>query len=72
MERHPGQQEISKDEFVRRFVAEMLRVAGSTFDDGSSIEEYAKETAPTYWEDESQREDGPEECARSDMSYWGE
>lgn len=60
------------DEFVQRFKARMLSVAGTKFDDGESIADYADETAPTYWEEKGQREDGPEECADSDMSYWGE
>ena len=63
---------MERDEFVARFKAEMLRCAGETFDDGSSIAEYADETGPTYWDDPAQRAEGPEECARADMSYWGE
>lgn len=63
--------EVSKDEFIERFVKHMTdRV--ERFDDGASVEEYARETAPTYWDEPDQRADGPEECARSDMSYWGE
>lgn len=68
----PLKDQISKDEFVQRFVACMLKHAGPNFDDGESVEVYARETAVTYWDDESQREDGPEECASADMSYWGE
>ena len=60
-----------RTQWIERFVARMLK-AGPTFDDGTSIEEYAREVAPTYWEDGLYREDGPEECAESDMSYWGE
>ena len=64
--------EIGQAEFVERFVAHMLKVGGQKFDDGTSIEEYARMTGPTYWEDEEQRSWGPEECADADMSYWGE
>jgi hypothetical protein len=63
---------ITKEEFVKRFVAHMLAVAGPQFDDGESIEDYALETAPTYWAEDYQRAEGPEACADADMSYWGE
>ena len=65
---------MSKEEFVERFVKRMLECVGSrkTFSDGSSIETYAKETAPTYY-DEQYAEDPnetPEDCAETDISYW--
>lgn len=64
---------LTKEEFCARFVARMTKTAPfSAFDDGTSVEDYAKETAPSYWEDEWQRAEGPEECADADMSYWGE
>lgn len=63
---------IEKEEFCRRFTARMIARMGKTFDDGDSIEEYADQAAPTYWEDVSTREEGPEDCADSDISYWGE
>lgn len=63
--------EIGKEEFVRRFKAQMLKAA-TRFDDGSSVAEYADMTAPTYWDDPDQRAEGPEECADADVSYWGE
>jgi hypothetical protein len=61
---------ISRDEFIERFVKRMIEVAGATFADGSSIEEYARDTAGTYFDDPSYREEGPEACAESDMEYW--
>lgn len=64
--------EITEQEFCARFKARMLAVAGETFDDGESISEYADETAPTYYETDWQRAEGPEACADADMSYWGE
>lgn len=64
--------EITKEEFIRRFVDCMVRRAGDTFDDGSSIREYAEQAAPAYWDDPDQRAEGPEDCAESDISYWGE
>ena len=63
--------EITKEEFCARFKARMLEVTDK-FDDGSSVAEYADETAPTYWDDPDQRAEGPEECADADMSCWGE
>lgn len=63
---------LKAEAFCSRFKARMLAVAGKTFDDGSSIAEYADEVAPTYFEQPWQREDGPEACADADMSYWGE
>lgn len=69
----PPEPELDEAEFCRRFVGYMVSTAGfSHFDDGASVEEYARETAPTYFADPDQRSDGPEECAASDMSYWGE
>jgi hypothetical protein len=69
----PGAGEaMTKEEFLARFKARMLAAAGEKFDDGSSIAEYAGDIAATYWDDEEQRAEGPEECANSDMSYWGD
>ncbi|MGP3726101.1 hypothetical protein [Cereibacter sphaeroides] len=64
--------DMTKEQFIEAFVARCVSVAGPTFDDGSSIADYAREVAPSYWADDHQREDGPEACADADMSYWGE
>lgn len=69
--------EIPQDEFCARFKAHMVARMGTKFDDtedgpGGSIEAYADEVAKEYWTDPEQRQDGPEECADSDISYWGE
>ncbi len=65
--------EMTQGEFIARFVAYIVKMAWfSHFDDGVSVEDYAKEVAVLYWDEPHQREDGPEECARADMSYWGE
>lgn len=53
-------------EFCARFIAEMVRLGGSDSAD------HAAETAPTYWEEDWRRAEGPEECARTDISYWEE
>ena len=64
---------MNKEEFCARFVAEMKRAAGfEAFTDGTTVEDYAKATAPSYYDEPDQRADGPEECARADVSYWGE
>lgn len=63
--------EITREQFCERFKARMIARTGETFDDGSSIAEYAAEAAPSYWEDDGWlRDQGPEECADADMSYW--
>lgn len=64
--------ELERENFCARFRAWMLDRAGATFDDGSSIADYADDTGPTYWDDASMRDEGPEACAEADMSYWGE
>ena len=75
--------EISKEEFCARFIAELVRIVGPIFnnldEDGRPIEggerltaDYAAEVAPTYWDGADQRDEGPEECARTDFSYWEE
>ena len=63
---------LTKEEFCARFKARMIERAGETFEDGTSIAEYADTTGPTYWDDPHEREDGPEDCADADMSYWSE
>ncbi|KMS64088.1 hypothetical protein V475_20165 [Sphingobium baderi LL03] len=64
---------MTKDEFCARFKARMIARAGETFDDGESIADYADDTAPSYWEENGWlRDQGPEDCADADMSYWGE
>lgn len=64
---------ISRDEFIRRFKQRMIDAAGPTFDDGTSIADYAeKEAGPSYYADIESRRLGPEESADADMSYWGE
>ena len=64
--------DITREEFCARFKAEMLRIAGPTFDDGESIAAYADDIGPTYWDQSDQRAEGPEECAQTDISYWEE
>ncbi len=64
--------ELSKEEFIARFKARMIAVAGEKLDDGTIVAEYADEVAPTYYDEPWQCLEGPEECADADMSYWGE
>lgn len=64
---------MTQDEFVRRFTTEAIRIAGfEVFDDGMPVSEYCAEVASSYYSDPLLREDGPEACAESDVSYWGE
>ena len=64
---------MTETEFTKRFTARCLEMSGLThFDDGMSVEEYCSEVAKSYYQDPQYREDGPELCADSDMSYWGE
>ena len=64
--------DITHSEFIKRFVAHMVAEVGEKFKDGASVAEYATATAEIYWDDESQRADGPEECADSDLYYGAE
>lgn len=78
-----GADELTKEEFIARFKAELIRIVGPTYvqsecNDSFSTEtfestaDYADETAPTYWDEPDHRADGPEECACIDFSYWGD
>ena len=71
--------DLTLEQFTRRFVARMLLRCGDRthFEadedgPGESIAGYAEQTAPTYFEEDWTRRDGPEACADYDMSYWGE
>ena len=61
---------ITENEFLLRFVSHMVATAGQTFSDGGSIEDYAREVAPLYWQDTTGRLDGPEACAEADIDCW--
>lgn len=64
---------LTEFEFIDRFAAHCIKTCGFThFDDGTSVDQYAREVAASYWSDPLYREDGPEACAESDMDYWGE
>lgn len=64
---------MNKEEFCARFVTHMLAMAPfAEFSDGDTVEKYARETAPLYFDNSDQRADGPEECAEADISCWGE
>lgn len=60
---------ITREEFLARFKAELLRHA-ATFNEGGSVDDYADEIGPTYWDDLEQRADGPEACAQADLDCW--
>jgi hypothetical protein len=64
---------LDANTFADRFTAEVIRLAGRrTFDDGESIETYARETALSYFEDQYRDGMSPEECAEADVGYWGD
>ena len=63
---------LPREEFRARFKARMLEVAGETFDDGESIAAYADEVSDSYFEDQHMLDESPEDCAESDISYWGD
>jgi hypothetical protein len=64
---------ITEHEFCVRFVTHMVKRAPfEKFEDGTSVDEYARRTAPLYWGEPDYRDAGPEESAEADMSYWGE
>jgi hypothetical protein len=61
---------MTRDEFCARFKARMLARVGPTDAEGADVAEYADMTAPSYWDDPDQREDGPEACADADLDCW--
>jgi hypothetical protein len=61
---------LTKEEFCERFAAHMLKKVGPKDASGGDVAAYAKETAPSYWEDQHQDGLSPEECAETDLSYW--
>jgi hypothetical protein len=80
-ERKAREIDMTKEEFCARFKAVILLVAATLppvpDEEGhittlNDVADYADLTAPTYWDDPAQRAEGPEECARADISYWGE
>lgn len=65
--------DLTETKFTELFTAHCLATCGFThFDDGSSVNEYCAEVAKSYFADPDYRDEGPEACAESDMSYWGE
>lgn len=65
--------EMTRDEWIEAFVAEMMKQAGfATFDDGTNVADYARDVAPTYYDDPNMRADGVATCVESDIDYWGE
>lgn len=64
--------EIDKAEFIERFIARMVDRIGPTFDDGTSVADYARQVATSAWDADWQREDGPETCADVNIEYMGE
>lgn len=67
---------LTKEVFCERFVSHMLKIVPfKQFDDGETIESYAKATAPSYYDDYHASTDdlwSPEELAEEDFSLFGE
>lgn len=62
--------EITKEDFIKKFVAHMCSIVPfKEFDDGETVEEYATFTAPLYWNDGMFNND-PEEAASGDVDAW--
>lgn len=65
----PDRPEIDKAEFGERFTARMVDRIGPTFDDGTSVADYARQIAPSAWDADWQRDAGPEACADVNIEY---
>lgn len=63
-------EQITKEEFVRRFTERLVARVGETDANGDSVREIAAQAAPTYYDDNDYRECGPEECADADLDEW--
>ncbi len=64
---------MPKDEFARRFTAELNSLAGMPPpEEQEAANNYAQQAGEAAWDEAGQRADGPEECARTDYSYWEE
>lgn len=62
---------LSKDEFCERFVAHMAGIATlAPGDRPDELTTYAREVAPTYYEEYLATGESPEQCATDDMTYW--
>jgi hypothetical protein len=64
--------EVTEEQFCARFVAQMMKALPNFDGSEDELRSYAEETAPTYYAEPWQRVEGPEECARTDVSYWEE
>lgn len=62
--------ELTRDEFCERFVSQMMASLSIYAGTEAELTAYAWEIAPTYWEDEDQRSEGPEACAEADIGEW--
>lgn len=62
---------LPADQWTERFVAHMKKLAEKCAapDFLAEMEEYARDTAPSYLEDRKEYVD-PEEAAETDVSYW--
>jgi len=67
-------EKITKADYESRFVAQILKYAGEKFTDGSSIADYAKDAAKSYFSeyetDPTDEDNLPEQAADIDIGYW--
>jgi hypothetical protein len=62
--------EIGRKDFVRRFKARLVAIAGAKFSDGSSVADYADMAVQPYIESAHLRSEGPEACADTCVCGW--
>jgi len=61
---------LTRDDFCRIFVDEMVRLVGEVDKNGDSVRAYAKDVAPSYYSDKSISDEGPEACVMADLDCW--
>lgn len=59
-----------EQEYVDRFTHRMFEVGGRKFENGQSVEEYARKRALFYWSDPSHKGKAPWVCADEDVANW--
>lgn len=63
--------QVSKEEFIKRFIDHMIKRVGNTDSEGNDVRKYAEEVAPTYFDDLDDEDiESPEDAAETDLSYW--
>lgn len=63
---------LAEEAFVDTFARRMIEIAGIQFENGRSIEEYARMKAQIYRSNPAYKGKSPEECADIDVASWTE